>query len=116
MTRSGSRNWHEIESPDELAHAVRQAGTGGSMAGWQLQDVDLGAEEGALLGLDAAGALVLGGTMSPELEQHLRQADREPGHRVPLLPAHGALEAIERVHQRRPRRPDRAVAAPQPIA
>lgn len=72
MTRSGSRTWHEIESPEELARAVERAGAGGSMAGWQLQDVDASAQEAAMLRLDPAGALVLGGTFSPALEQHLR--------------------------------------------
>ncbi|ROR92120.1 LOG family protein [Nocardioides aurantiacus] len=86
MTRSGSRNWHEIESPDELARAVQQAGAGGSMAGWQLQDVDASAQEDALLALDPAGALVLGGTMSADLEQHLRDGGALVFPDVPGVP------------------------------
>lgn len=87
MTRSGSRNWHEIESPEELALAVRRAREdGGTMAGWQLQDVDLSAAEADLLRLDPAGALVLGGTMSPALEQHLREGGALVFPDVPGVP------------------------------
>ncbi len=86
MTRSGSQDWHEIESPEELTQAVSRTGPGGSMTGWQLQDVDLTGHEAALLGLDPAGALVLGGTMSTELEQHLRKGGALVFPDVPDVP------------------------------
>jgi predicted Rossmann-fold nucleotide-binding protein len=59
----------EIESTETL-RALLAAGR--PLAGLRLQSLDLTDVEDELLLLDPAGAVVLGGRMSPELELHLR--------------------------------------------
>ena len=60
----------EIESLDQL-DALLALGKG--LAGARLQGLDLASREPALLGVDPRGAVVLGGTLTPRLEQHLRE-------------------------------------------
>jgi predicted Rossmann-fold nucleotide-binding protein len=59
----------EIESLEQLDAAL--AG-GRSLAGLRIQGVDLSAREELLLRSDPAGAVILGGVLSDQLEEHLR--------------------------------------------
>jgi predicted Rossmann-fold nucleotide-binding protein len=59
----------EIESLEALDAALVDTR---SLAGLRIQGVDLSARESILLGCDPAGAVVLGGEVSDQLEQHLR--------------------------------------------
>jgi predicted Rossmann-fold nucleotide-binding protein len=60
----------EIESLPALLTAL---GTGGSLAGLRLQDLDLTGHEAALLArTDVRGMVVLGGRIPPALDAHLR--------------------------------------------
>lgn len=62
---------HEIHDLDELDRALRTRRTG---RGLRLQGLDLTdpAVEDRLLAIDTAGMVVLGGRLTPRLEQHLR--------------------------------------------
>jgi predicted Rossmann-fold nucleotide-binding protein len=64
----------EIDTPADLEAALaRVAGDGhGSMAQWQVQDLDLRPYEQRLRPLDPRGALVLGCAMSDAFAEHLR--------------------------------------------
>jgi predicted Rossmann-fold nucleotide-binding protein len=65
----------EIESLDDFDRAVAHAReTNQSMAGWQVQDLDLTGREDALDELDARGALFLGVTVSEPVANRLRAA------------------------------------------
>ncbi len=86
------------------------------MAGWQLQDLDLRGHGDVLRGLDARGALLLGCTLDPDLEDQLRDrrcagVPRGPGRaaqplpRAPLLPRRAVRRARDRGLRQHPRRP-----------
>ncbi len=60
----------EIETLDQLDALLR---LGKGLVGTRLQGLDLASREPALLGADPRGAVVLGGTLTPRLEHHLRQ-------------------------------------------
>ncbi|MDX6301619.1 MAG: hypothetical protein QOF53_2833 [Nocardioidaceae bacterium] len=60
----------EIESPEELDRRVAAGAT--SLAGWQLQDLDLRGRREVLARVDPRGALFLGGRFDPGVEDDLR--------------------------------------------
>jgi predicted Rossmann-fold nucleotide-binding protein len=60
----------EVESLAELDRRI--AAGASSMAGWHLQDLDLRGRGEQLRGLDARGAVVLGGRLDPADEEDLR--------------------------------------------
>jgi predicted Rossmann-fold nucleotide-binding protein len=60
----------EIESPEELDRRVADGAT--SLAGWQLQDLDLRGRGDLLARVDPRGALFLGGRFDPGVEEDLR--------------------------------------------
>lgn len=73
----------EIESLDELDCLLD---SGHALAGTRLQGLDLAAREARLLAADPRGAVVLGGTLSDRLEQHLRAGGALVFPAVPGLP------------------------------
>lgn len=76
----------EIESLDELDRALARAGPGGSMRGWQLQDLDLTGHESVLGSADPRGALFLGCTLSEKSETRLRRGGALLFPTVPDVP------------------------------
>lgn len=60
----------EVETVEQFDRLVASGAT--SMAGWRLQDLDLRDRSEALRGLDAAGALFLGGSYAAGDEDRLR--------------------------------------------
>ncbi len=77
----------EIESLEEFDRAVERARQGSrSMAGWQLQDVDLTRRDDALGELDAHGSLFLGCTISDDVAERLRVGGALIFPRVPDVP------------------------------
>jgi predicted Rossmann-fold nucleotide-binding protein len=60
----------EIESPDELDRRVAAGAT--SLAGWELQNLDLRGRREVLARVDPRGALFLGGRFDPGVEDDLR--------------------------------------------
>jgi len=73
----------EIEDLEEFDE--RAAGAT-SMRGWQLQDLDLTGREQVLAGLDPSGALLLGCTLSPDVEDDLRRRGALVFPTVPDVP------------------------------
>ena len=59
----------EIETTAQLRSALQK---GRTLSGMRLQSLDLTEVEEELLDLDPWGAIVLGGTLTPRLERHLR--------------------------------------------
>ena len=82
--RKTSRRTREVESLEELDRLVARGAT--SMAGWQLQDLDLRAHADVLRRLDARGALVLGGMLDPAVEDDLRARGALVFPQVPDVP------------------------------
>ena len=82
MTRH--RRTVEVETLAELDALVAAGAT--SMAGWQLQDLDLRGHADVLRRLDAHGALLLGCTLDPDLEQDLRAGGAVVFPAVPGVP------------------------------
>ncbi len=77
----------EIESLAELDRALAEArALGGSMSGWQVQDLDLTGREDLLLRLDARGALFLGCTLTAAAAERLRAGGALLFPRVPDVP------------------------------
>ncbi len=77
----------EIESLAELDRAVaRAASTDRTMAGWQVQGLDLTGREQALLGLEARGALFLGCSLGEPAAERLRRAGALIFPEVPDVP------------------------------
>ena len=68
--RSSRRRTVEVQTTDELDALVAAGAT--SMAGWQLQDLDLRGHTDVLRGLDPRGALLLGCVLGPGVEDRLR--------------------------------------------
>ncbi len=60
----------EIESLD---HLDRVLASGRGLRGARLQNLDLTRREDVLLQTDPRGAVVLGGVLSPALDEHLRE-------------------------------------------
>ena len=85
------------------------------MAGWQLQDLDLRGRGDGLRGLDPRGALLLGCTLDPDVEEDLRAGGALvfPGCRAcrstrtgpPLLPRRAVRRARDGGLRRHPGRP-----------
>jgi predicted Rossmann-fold nucleotide-binding protein len=71
----------EVESLERFDALVAEGAA--SMAGWQVQSVDLTDRSGALKALDPAGAMFLGCRLQPGLEQSLRARGALV---VPILP------------------------------
>ena len=77
----------EIETLEELDVVAALALAGDrTMAGWQVQDLDLRDRTGALLPLDPSGALFLGCDLTDTLEEHLRTGGALVFPEVPDVP------------------------------
>jgi len=74
----------EIEALADFDRAVADGAT--SMQGWRIQGVDLSQRTAALLDLQPAGAILLGTTLSPEAENHLRARGALLFPAIPELP------------------------------
>lgn len=74
----------EVESLEQLDELVSSGAT--SMRGWRLQGLDLTGHSDVLRTLDPAGALVLGGRLSPADERSLRDRGALLFPEVPELP------------------------------
>jgi len=74
----------EVESLEQFDELVASGAT--SMHGWRLQGLDLTGRGDALRSLDPAGALVLGGRLSPADEPSLRDRGALLFPQVPELP------------------------------
>jgi predicted Rossmann-fold nucleotide-binding protein len=81
---SAHRRTVEVETLGQLDALLATGAT--SMAGWQLQDLDLREYGDVLRGLDARGALLLGCSLDPALEQDLRSRGALVFPSVPDVP------------------------------
>jgi predicted Rossmann-fold nucleotide-binding protein len=80
----GRRRTVEVETLAQLDALVAAGAT--SMAGWQLQDLDLRGHADVLRGLDPRGALLLGCTLEPGVEDELRARGAVVFPEVPGVP------------------------------
>lgn len=82
--RKTPRRTREVETVEDLRRLVAAGAT--SMAGWQLQDLDLRGHGDLLRRLEARGALVLGGLLDAEVEADLRSRGALVFPSVPDVP------------------------------
>lgn len=78
------RRVHEVDSLAELDRLL--AAGARTAAGWRFQGLDLTGHEQALAALDVTGAVVLGGRLSPSLEDSLRERGALVFPSVPDVP------------------------------
>lgn len=74
----------EVETLADFDRAVADGAI--SMQGWRIQGVDLSRRTAVLLGLRPAGAILLGSTLNPEAENHLRAGGALLFPAIPELP------------------------------
>jgi predicted Rossmann-fold nucleotide-binding protein len=82
--RRSRRRTVEVQTLEQLDRLVASGAT--SMAGWQLQGLDLRGHGDALRGLDPRGALVLGGEVDPDTADDLRDRGALVFPAVPDVP------------------------------